>query len=332
MKRTLILSIKILFSVAVLWFLTHTSKLNFRLLLDLFYSPSLLAPVIALYFLVVIISSWRWHQLNNVQGIKISFLHTIIPTYLGIAFNNLLPGGVGGDFFRCYFLFKKTPNKRSAVMLSILVDRITGLMGVFIAVCIVAAFHMDFFNSHKSTFYFMLFCLSLCIGVIILYFASTLLPKEVGLSDWLSKRFSEKKWLGSILSILTAIRIYRDSKMVIAKCLSASVIIQLFIALTCFLIAKIMHFPEIPFVSYIIAIAVTQIVNLIPITPGGFGIGEAAFAKVLTLLNPGISATYATIFLAYRIIGILAYLPGLAVFIFDHKLLKQNTLHEYPIG
>ena len=45
-----------------------------------------------------------------------------------------------------------------------------------------------------------------------------------------------------------------------------------------------------------VVIGVTQIVNLIPIAPGGFGVGEAAFAKVLTLMNPGVLGFYATIF------------------------------------
>lgn len=328
MKRLIIPSVKIFVSVFVLWFLAHTSKLDFSLLLNLLDSPSLLLAVFAIYFAGVIISAWRWYQLNKAQNIPLTFTRTIIPTYLGIAFNNILPGSIGGDFFRCYFLFKKNPDKRSAAMLSILFDRITGLMGIFIAVCLAASFHFQVFHSQSSTFYFMLFCILLCASVVILYFASSLLPQQIGVSVWLKKHCGEKKWVGSVLSLLEAIRIYRNSKTAIAKCLLASVLVQILIALNCLLIAKMMLFPAIPFYSYIIAIAVTQIVNLIPVTPGGFGIGEAAFANVLLLLNPGINASYATIFLAYRILGIFAYLPGIAVFIFDSTLLKQKPLSD----
>jgi uncharacterized protein (TIRG00374 family) len=325
MRRAIITLTKIALSVLVLWFLAHTAKLNFSLLPQLLDSPQLLVGIISLYLVVILLSAWRWYQLNTAQGIQLPFSRTIVPTYLGVAFNNLLPGGVGGDFFRCYFLFKKMPNKRSAMMLSILFDRLTGLLGIFIAVCFIAISHINFFNPQKSTYYFLLFCALLCIGTLTLFFASSLLPQRIGLSTWLSRRFAGKKWLQSVLSFLDAIRIYRNSKLVIVKSLAASIVIQVIIANTCILIAKAMHFPSLDLFDYIIAIAVTQIVNLIPITPGGFGIGEAAFANILTLLNPGISATYATIFLAYRIIGILTYLPGVGIFLFDRHLLKQEN-------
>lgn len=324
MNRIPFTLIKIFVAIILLWFLAHTSKLDFSLLLNLLGSPFLLISTSSLYFITVAISSWRWQQLNNAQQIKLSYPHTLLPTYLGIAFNNLLPGGVGGDFFRFYFINKKIPTKKSVVMLSILLDRITGLSGIFIIVCMMAAFHLPSLMTQTVTLYFLLFCLSICLFGVLLYFAASFLPKQIGLSLWLIRKFTGKKWLQPILSLLDALKIYRESKKIMLECLIASVIIQFLIAVTCMLIAKMMQFPTLPFYDFIMAIAVTQIVNLIPVTPGGFGIGEMAFANVLLLLNPGLNMTYATIFLAYRIIGILLYLPGIAVFIFDDQLLKHQ--------
>lgn len=324
--KSLITVAKLLVSLLLLWFLARTSKLDFSLLPHLLYSPGWLLITLSLYGVIVALSAWRWHQLNKVQHIPLSYSRTVLPTYLGIAFNNLLPGGVGGDFFRFYFLNKRAAAKKSVVMLSVLVDRITGLTGIFIAVCLTAAFHLSAYTQQAVTMDFTWVCLAICVVIVALYFASSLLPSTVGLSLWLTRRFAGKTWLPSVLSLLEAIRIYRNAKMVIANCLATSVLIQGLIAVTCLLIAKMMHFPAISFIDYIMAIAVTQIVNLIPIAPGGFGVGEIAFANILTLLNPGVSATYATIFLAYRIIGILVYLPGVGVFIFDRHLLKKQDI------
>ncbi len=323
MKKTRLTAIKIILSLVILWFLAHTSKLDFSLLKELIYSPALLTATIFIYFSVVMTSAWRWYQLNKVQNLPLNFSNTIIPTYLGIAFNNLLPGGVGGDFFRCYFLFKKIPNQKSAVMLSILFDRITGLMGVFVAACLAIIYHFNIISQSNA---FLYFCILASIGILVLSLAFIFLPKRVGLSTWLDNKFSHKKWLAPLLSALEAIRLYRNSKIVILKCLVASLSIQVLIALTCMMIAKMMHFPAIAFSDYVLAVAITQIVNLIPITPGGFGIGEAAFANILMFLNPGVTATYATIFLAYRIVGIIAYLPGLAIFVFDSRIVKGQVV------
>ncbi len=330
MKKEIIILIKVLISAILIWFLVHTSKLSFMLLLDLLYSPTLLLFTISIYFVIVVISSWRWYKLNDAQNITLSYSQTILPTYLGIAFNNLLPGGVGGDFFRFYILNKYTNAKKSAVMLSILFDRITGLLGIFITVGIMAIFCLHTYSNQKFTLYFLFICFAICILFLLVYSFSKLLPQTIGFSNWLRKKFDEKRWLNPVLSLLDAIRIYRNSKIIIGECLIASIVIQLLIAATCMLIAKMMHFPPISFTSYIMAIAITQIVNLIPIAPGGFGIGEIAFANVLTLLNPGIGGTYATIFLAYRIIGIVTYLPGLSIFALDHDILKQKSILSDP--
>lgn len=324
MRRYRTTLFKILVSALLLWFLVHTSKLDFRILPNLLNTPLMLSFTILVGFTTMLISARRWYLLNHAQGISIPYTRTILPTYLGIAFNNLLPGGVGGDFYRCYYLFKKITDNKSTVMLSILIDRITGLMGIFIAVCFTSIFHLEVFRQQQISPYFILLPVCVCVTALSVFFASTLLPQEIGLSLWLTNRHSNKKWVKSVISLLNALRIYRNSKATILKCLAISFVVQMIIAATCLLIAKMLHFPPISFFDFILAIAVAQIISLIPISPGGFGIGEVAFANVLTLLNPGIAASYATIFLGYRIINIIPYLPGLIVFAFDGSLFKRK--------
>jgi uncharacterized membrane protein YbhN (UPF0104 family) len=62
---------------------------------------------------------------------------------------------------------------------------------------------------------------------------------------------------------------------------------------------------------YCFAISITQIANLLPFTPGGFGIGEIAFSKSISLFTQNFQASYATIFIAYRLIGLILYLPSI---------------------
>lgn len=324
MKRKLVLLAKILVSVLLLWFLTHTSKLDFGLLTHLLYSPGLLSLTIILYFIVIGISSWRWYKLNCVQGIQLTYKRTILPTYLGVAFNNLLPGGVGGDFFRYYFVNKNIPTKRSVVMMSILFDRMTGLIGIFIAVVLCSLFNFNYFHENNITLYFLVLSLVLSSGVVFLFILEKYLPQKTWLRDWLAQ-FHAKKWCKPLVSLLEALHVYRNSTKTLIECLAASVLIQILIAGTCMLIANIMHFPALSFADYMMAIAFTQIANLIPIAPGGFGVGEIAFANVLILLNPSQPATYATIFLAYRLIGLLLYLPGVVIVIPKRSLLRDPS-------
>lgn len=315
MKRHILGIVKIGFALIVLWYLSHKSFLDFHLLKLVFFSPYWITLIAVLYITVVIVSAWRWKKLLNVQHIPLNLSQTITPTYLGIAFNNLLPGGIGGDFYRCYFLFKQYPDKRSAIMLSILFDRLIGLMGVFILVAGFTIFDSKLANLHRYALYiFSTSCIFLFGFVFLLYFSNIM--QKFNFINQLKSRFHHKSWYRVFISLSDAIATYKNNKLDIIKCILSSVLIQILIVITCRCLANIMNFPTISFPDYAIALGLTQIVNLIPISPGGFGVGEAAFAKIIQLLNPGMIGTFATIFLAYRVIGLLLYLPALSVFLF----------------
>ena len=89
--------------------------------------------------------------------------------------------------------------------------------------------------------------------------------------------------------------------------------------ITVTLIARMMNMPEISLLDYGLALAITQIVNLIPVAPGGLGLGEIAFANTLLSLHPEMMAAYATIFVAFRLFGLICYLPGIIFYIFSFK-------------
>lgn len=325
MKQAFIIFSKLIISILLLWFLTHTSKLNFSLLLNLRHSPTLFFETLIIYLIIVALSARRWQLLNNKQAIQLSYWHTLIPTYLGIAFNNLLPGGVGGDFFRFYYLNKKTNSKKSRVMLSILFDRVLGLTGIFITVIFISVLNLRTSNHQSLILYLCLSSLLFCSVILMVFLISGFISKKY-LSRRAINQSKPNKLVSTILSVLDAMDTYKESKQIIIKSLIYSIIIQILIAITCMLIARMLYFPYISFNHYIYSLAVTQLANLIPIAPGGIGVGEAAFANMLQLLDKNTVGTYATIFLAYRIIGILIYLPALAILFLDRQNLKVKSL------
>lgn len=330
MKRPVITLIKIFISILLIWFLIHTSKLDIGILPQLFNKPFILACTILIGFSTLLFSSRRWYLLNKTQGIPISFKRTLLPAYLGIAFNNLLPGGVGGDFYRCFYLFKRIPDNKSMIMLSILFDRITGLMGIFIAISFISFFYLETLHQQQIPLSLILIPVSICISALFVFFLSLILPPQPGLGPYLQKSFPQRKWLQPLLSLLDALRMYRSAKWIILKCLIYSLFVQLIIAITCMLIAHMLNFPAISFFAIILAIGLAQIANLIPIAPGGIGVGEVAFANILLLMNPDAAASYATIFLVYRIINILPYLPGVIIFSFQPTN-SPDILHDQQL-
>lgn len=323
-RKLLLFGAKLLISVIVIWFLTRTAQLKFDLLADAFHRPLLLTLVVILFLAMIVVSAWRWSILNAAQGIHLGFLHTVMLTYSGVAFNNVLPGAVGGDFVRLHYLFKKIPDKKSSAVFAVFFDRIIGLIGIFVPIFFIAMIEMNYFKQQQVLFYWLVVCSVFCIGGLTALTMLAVFSQRMKFSVWLSQRFPDNRWIKPIIALFDTVGLYRNAKLAILKGLMISVLMQLLMVVAILVIAKMMNFPAIPFAYYLIAMGVTQIVNLIPVAPGGFGVGEMAFAKVLILLNPGVGAAFATIFLAYRLISMLTYLPGVISYIPIYLFLKKS--------
>jgi uncharacterized protein (TIRG00374 family) len=82
----------------------------------------------ACYGIVEMLAGIRWHLLLRVQGIHLGWPRLFMLLIIGVAFNYLIPGGTGGDVVKVFYLLKETPGKRSAALLTVLMDRLVGLM------------------------------------------------------------------------------------------------------------------------------------------------------------------------------------------------------------
>lgn len=322
-RQSIFFLLKIIATLIILWALAHNSQLKFELFNSIFYQPLYAVAIVVLIFFTVLTNAWRWHRLNAAQGITLPFSSTVIATYVGIAFNNVLPGSVGGDFVRCYYVMKRFPDKKSGAVLSTFLDRVCGLMGIIVIISTIAIYRYDIFKHNLSLSYLIRICFGLTMMGIIIFSILMLLPKRISISQWLRERFAHYRWFKPVLSILEAVSVYRKSKRILLESLVASIVTQLLILATIMVINQMMGLPDISAYIYMIALAIAQIANLIPLTPGGIGIGEAAFANVILLFSPGIIGAYATVFFAFRLFITVTYLPGVIWGIFGFKLLKN---------
>ena len=89
---------------------------------------------LALFVIGQTLTSIRWWLLLKAQSIKIGIWPAVRLNFLGWFYNNFMPGSVGGDLIRAWYVTKHTDKKVEAA-LSVFVDRIIiGLTGtLFIA-------------------------------------------------------------------------------------------------------------------------------------------------------------------------------------------------------
>lgn len=82
----------------------------------------------------------RWLLLLRSQQIHISLFQAIKLTYLGLFYNNIMPGAVGGDILRAWYITRHCEeHSHVEAAVSVFVDRLVALLGI-ILVAVMASF------------------------------------------------------------------------------------------------------------------------------------------------------------------------------------------------
>jgi uncharacterized protein (TIRG00374 family) len=92
--------------------------------------PVWLLAGLLVYGSIEILAVIRWQWLLRVQGIHLPWSRVSALVFIGIFFNFFIPGGTGGDVVKVFYLLKETPGKGTAALLSVLVDRIIGVVSL----------------------------------------------------------------------------------------------------------------------------------------------------------------------------------------------------------
>ena len=128
MKRIGILLIQVLITGIGLWYVFHDPQRRAQIAEALRHASwGWVVIGWACYSVVEVLATVRWQILLRIQGIHVSWPQTGGIVMIGLFFNQFLPGGIGGDAMRLYFIFKLAPRRKIGAALSIAMDRMFGL-------------------------------------------------------------------------------------------------------------------------------------------------------------------------------------------------------------
>ncbi len=94
---------------------------------------------LVIYLVALMITFVRWHRLVLAQGLDFSLKDAIRLGFIGNVFNLVIPGAVGGDVIKAAFLGRMQPDKKPQAWASMILDRILGLLGLFLLAGIAGA-------------------------------------------------------------------------------------------------------------------------------------------------------------------------------------------------
>ena len=140
LKNYLKLIIRLFVSAAALFFVF--SKINFIEVISPYRSANILFLVLAVFLFTLskIISAYRLNLFFRPINLKISDCINLKLYLLGMFYNLFLPGGVGGDGYKIFYLGRRFDIEKRKIFWSILFDRISGVIVLFILTVIFSYF------------------------------------------------------------------------------------------------------------------------------------------------------------------------------------------------
>ena len=250
---------------------------------------------------------------------------------VGIAtlFNMAIPGGTGGDLLKLVLLHKRIPGKRAEFTTLLLIDRIIGLTSILLVALAAAGLALAIDEAPARLIGIVVTPALLLLGAVVTAVIVSTGPSRVAFLRLVPSRWTRLR--GLLNRAWDTAHVMRSQPSVLLRALGISVLAQVAMA-TAFAVAARSLMPGVsPLMAAAIAF-VGLIVNAIPVTPGGIGVGEAAFEALFALI--GFSGG-ARLLLCWRF-GQLPFVLLGAVYFARHREemrpLMQNAAEAHRYG
>ena len=298
-------------TLLLLWLLFHDPAKR-QQMVEALHTANLvwLIPGFVSFGLVLLIGTIRWNLLMQVQGIRMGFFRVWQLVMIGMFFNLCLPGGVGGDLVKVFFAMREAPKSKSAVFLSIVADRSTGMFAlILVSIGVFGYFHGILMSLPMVRAFLLVVSIIFCrfIGLIVM---GLIIDRF-----HLAKRLPAKMpGYAAVLDIARAFSVYARAWKAIVVAIGLSLLLNLFIFGTAI-------FAAFAFVGNPGAAAMTSVIPIVntisslPISLAGIGVREKLFATMLhSLYNTSenlavlISITGFALAVIWGLIGGLIYM------------------------
>lgn len=309
------LVLKICIASVLIYWLISTGKLDFTAL-DIFWENPAILSYNFFFWLAgsTVLCSFRWRALVRGTGFFISAIQSVRLNMIGMFFNTIMPGVVGGDVIKAIYICKGQPGEaKIPIFLSIILDRVIGLLALFTLSAVAILFNFNAVYKNVMLRPFIALSFSVLIGVSCLVLLA-MIPQEkrdkMSLIRWVFRLIVRIRFLRQIYD---AMRSYKDHPWFVLQAFSIAVVHQAMFVLLYFMVSSVLLPESIPFGILMTILPIGIVTTALPLTPGGLGVGHLAFEKLYQLA--GVESGGANVFnivffgqLSLNLLGLIPYL------------------------
>lgn len=308
-RRTLL---KALFTTALLGYLAYRMDLREFARELASVRPGLLIVAVAVQFGAILMAVARWRTILGNFNIHSGLGPLTRITFIGHFFSLFLPSGIGGDFFRAYYLSRREGRGMSTTLTTTFLERSGGLCSLLVIGALFATVHEVHFHGVPLLYLFLLVALGYVAANLALF------------NTWIHRRITEilKRWdLENVevkISLVSeGLQTLRRNPVAIGVVLLLSLVIQL-LSVFIMWIAALSIGINTSFYYFLVFIPIVNLTIMIPLTINGFGLREGVYALLFAQIGVPTETAVTLSLLNFAIAGTAA-LPGAVLYSFYKK-------------
>lgn len=281
---------KVALVTALLWWMIRGGKLNFAEVAIFAGNWTFLAVSILFWLVVpVTLGSFRWWLLLRGAQVPVPWWRTAELQMVGLFFNTTMPGSVSGDLVKAVYVVRdQRGQKRTASALAIILDRVVGLMGLFSIAGIASLFFMRSVTN-SPVLASMAVAVSVCCLGVLTFMVVVFYPHRPGKDPFVRLLGRKVPLLGPVfalvLKVYQALRSYREHPARLFGAWATSVVIQSAGVAYYWYTTTVLTGQTPAWSEFAIVLPFGMIATVIPVAPGGLGVGHVAFEKLFSLIG-----------------------------------------------
>lgn len=300
MKRHVPLVLKVCFAAGILTWLARGGKLNFAEIGGALSRPLDLTVILLVIYLQIAVTAWRWKLLLQAQGFEIGLRQAFRLNMIGSLFNMVIPGSVGGDVMKAYYVARGEVGRKTEVVATILLDRIVGVMGLLVLAAVVALWNLRSAAAHPALMTMSLFAIAGAAG--------SLTAMALGVK--FGSRLTILSRSGNLRRVLTCFEAFRKTPTVLPIVIFVSMLCHLSVSCAIYLAMRALSAPRIPLHYFLLAAPLGLLATAIPLAPAGIGVGQVAFLSLFQIVVPGSAPGAVNALTVYQSLALVACLSG----------------------
>jgi uncharacterized membrane protein YbhN (UPF0104 family) len=302
-------------------------------------NPWYLGVSVAIFAAAQVVIAARWWLLLRAQGIHIGVLAAVRLFYLGLFYNNVMPGVVGGDLLKAWYVAKHT-DKRLEGVLSVIVDRAVGLAGLLVMAVLTYGMFVrgrlagligaegratpGWISQHRSV---VLWAFAVVLAALVLVLAHPYGRMRLGGAA----RAVLRRGVALLRGVKEALVLYCRKPGTISWAFILTFISQSTVIVSFWLVGRDLEIKA-GLRYYFVIFPVTWVVGALPISVAGLGVVEAVIVELFTRLTGTPRELGMALALCQRFIWVLASLPGGLIHLLGAHLPRDICVDSEPPG